>query len=288
MKIALPNLPFPYIIGLSSALKTLEDICDIEVIIWNSEKPLMDMMDEIKPDLIFLYQHQTNIAIDIASETLNFDYIVFSATPVQLNKKPIAYITDQEHITNFINYQKNTLVVKPSANVAQIHNGRKSDIFESEISVFNNDIQVGIEHIKILQWLTAKYNTKVFGPQKIAIPEYLGSTDIFERANALKSSLVSIDLGNFSCLDAGYLKVAPVVLNGSHNLYRNFKSIKDLENILDNLIGKNKEREEYCASVYQDVINSKTFYHRVAEIFQTIGDQQRSQGSLNKLKELVS
>lgn len=288
MKIALPNLSFPYITGISSALKTLEDTCGIEVFIWNAEKPLMDILDEIKPDLIFLYQHQTNIAIDLAAETLNFDYIVFSATPVQLNKKPIAYITDQEHISNFIIYQKNTLVVKPSANVAQIHNGQASDMFESEVSVFNNDIQLGPEHIKILQWLAAKYNTKLFGPQKIAMPQYLGSTDIFERADAIKSSLVSIDLGNFSCLDMAYLKVAPVVLNGSNNLYKNFKSIKELENILDSLLSKNKERKEYCGSVYQDVINGKTFYHRVSEIFQAIGDQQRSQGSLNKLKELIS
>ena len=287
MKIALPNLSFPYITGLSSALKTLEDTCDIEVFVWNSEKPLMDMLDEIKPDLIFLYQHQTNIAIDLAAETLNFDYIVFSATPIQLNKKPIAYITDQEHISNFISYQKNTLVVKPSANVAQIHNGKSSDMFQSEISVFNNDVQLGPEHLKILQWLTAKYHTKLFGPQKIAMPQYLGSTDIFERADALKSSLVSIDLGNFSCLDMAYLKVAPVVLNGSNTLYRNFKSIKDLENILENLLNE-KERKQYCDSVYQDVINGKTFYHRVSEIFQAIGDQQRSQGSLNKLKELIS
>ena len=248
----------------------------------------MDIIDEIKPDLIFLYQHQTNITLDLAAETLNFDYITFSATPIQLNKKPIAYITDQEHISNFINYQKNTLLVKPSANVAQIHNGKIDDMFKSEVSVFNNDIQLGPEHLKILQWLTAKYNTKLFGSQKIAMPQYLGSTDIFERADAVKSSLVSIDLGNFSCLDIAYLKVAPVVLNGVNELYRNFKSIKELENIIDTLLSKNQERKEYCDSVYQDVINGKTFYHRVAEIFQVIGDQKRSQGSLNKLKELIS
>ena len=288
MKIALPNLSFPYITGLSSALKTLEDTCDIEVFIWKAEKPLMDIIDEIKPDLIFLYQHQTNITLDLAAETLNFDYITFSATPIQLNKKPIAYITDQEHISNFINYQKNTLVVKPSANVAQIHNGKVADMFKSEISVFNNDIQLGLEHLKILQWLSAKYNTKLFGPEKIAMPQYLGSTDIFERADAIKSSLVSIDLGNFSCLDIAYLQVAPVVLNGSNELYRNFKSIKKLENIIDTLLSKNQERKEYCDSVYQDVINGKTFYHRIAEIFQVIGDSERSQGSLNKLKELIS
>jgi len=288
MKIALPNLSFPYITGLSSALKTLEDTCDIEVFIWKAEKPLMDIIDEIKPDLIFLYQNQANITLDLAAETLNFDYIAFSATPIQLNKKPIAYITDQEHVSNFINYQKNTLIVKPSANVAQIHNGKSSDMFKSEVSVFNNDIKLSSEHIKILEWLAAKYNTKIFGPQKIALPQYLGSTDIFERADAIKSSLISIDLGNFSCLDIGYLKVAPLVLNGSHDLYKNFKSIKELENILDTLLSKNKERKEYCNSVYQDVIDNKTFYHRIAEIFRVIGDSERSQGSLNKLKELVS
>ena len=100
MKIALPNLSFPYITGLSSALKTLEDTCDIEVFIWKAEKPLMDIIDEIKPDLIFLYQHQTNITLDLAAETLNFDYITFSATPIQLNKKPIAYITDPVSYTH--------------------------------------------------------------------------------------------------------------------------------------------------------------------------------------------
>ena len=287
MKIALPNLSFPYITGISSALKTLEDTCDIEVFVWKAEKPLMDILDEIKPDLIFLYQHQANITLDLAAESLNFDYIAFSSSPLQLNKKPIAYITDREYVTNFINYQQNTLMVKPSANVAQIHNGQNSNTLQSDISVFNNDIQLGPEHLKILRWLTTQYNTKLFGPQKIAMPEYLGNTDIFERADAIKSSLISIDLGNFSCLDIAYLKVAPVVLNGVHELYKNFKSIKELEVILNNLI-KDKERKEYSNSVYQDVIDSRTFYHRIAEIFQVIGDSERSQGSLNKLEELVS
>ena len=44
MKIALPNLSFPYITGISSALKTLEDTCDIEVFVWKAEKPLMDIL----------------------------------------------------------------------------------------------------------------------------------------------------------------------------------------------------------------------------------------------------
>ena len=32
MKIVLPNLPFPYIQGLASALKTLEESCDMQIL----------------------------------------------------------------------------------------------------------------------------------------------------------------------------------------------------------------------------------------------------------------
>lgn len=288
MKVALPDLPFAYLRGIASTLKTLEENCDLELFIWNTNKPLMDVLDEVKPDLVFLYQNQANITLELAAQDFQFDYMVFSASPLQLKKQPIAYITDQKYINDFINYQKNTLMVKPSANVAQIHNGQESDILRGDICVFNNDIQVGMEHLKILEWLTVKYNTKIFGPQKIPLPQYLGDFTIFERADALSSNKVCIDLGNFDCLDASYLKTAPVVLNGVHTLYKNFKSIKQLEEILDPLINDTKDRNQYCSSVYENVLNGQTFYHRVAEIFSMVGDQARSQGCLNKLKELVS
>ena len=137
MKIAAPNLPFAYLTGICSTLKTLEDCCDIELFVWNAEKPLMDVLDEVKPDLLLLYQHQVDTVLDIAAESMNFNYIVLSAAPVKLTKQPAIYITDHEYIKNFIRYQRNTLMVKPSANVAQIHNGTASVDLESDICKIN-------------------------------------------------------------------------------------------------------------------------------------------------------
>ena len=288
MKVALPDLPFAYLRGIASALKTLEEECELQLFMWNDTTPLMDVFDEIKPDLVLLYQNQVDISIDLAAQDCNFEYIVFSASRIQLQNQPIAYITDSQHVSNFINYQKNTLLVKPSANVAQIHNGKKSNILESEVSVFNNDIQLGLEHLNILNWLTSKYSTKIFGPQKIELPQYLGDFTIFERADAIASSKVSVDLGNFDCLDAAYLKTAPVVFQGAHSLYKNFNSIAQLEEILKNILNNPTETTEYCNTVYQNIINNQTFYHRVSEIFNIINDNHRSTECLNKLKELVS
>tara|TARA_R110002020_G_scaffold103292_7_gene241929 strand:+ start:2354 stop:3220 length:867 start_codon:yes stop_codon:yes gene_type:complete len=288
MKIAAPHLPFAYLTGICSTLKTLEDCCDLELFMWNTEKPLMDVLDEVKPDLLFLYQDQVNTVLDLAAESMNFNYIVLTSAPVQVSKQPAIYITDHEYIKNFIRYQRNTLMVKPSANVAQIHNGKASKDLESDICIFNIDINIGIEHLRAIEWMVSKYNVKIFGPQKMNFPNYLGSTNIFERANILKSSKVCIDLGNFDCLDASYLQVAPVVFNGSQSQYKNFKSIKSLEEILHDIVYDNKNRETYCNEVYKNVIQGKTFYHRVAEMFTLLSDQTRSRQCLNKLKELIS
>ena len=288
MKIVLPNLPFPYIQGLASALKTLEESCDMQIFLWNLEKPLMDVLDELRPDIILLYQQHIDVTLDIAAQDLDFNYIALTGTPVQIKKLPIVYITDNNYIGQFINYQKQTLISQPSANVAQIHNGQDSDKLASEVCVFNNNVQLGAEHVKILEWLAANYNTKIFGPQKINLPQYLGDFTIFERADAIVSSKVCVDLGNFDMLDTSYLKRAPVVLNGTNDLYKNFKSIGQLEEILKSLTNNKKERQQYCKAVYNNILQNKTFYHRVAEIFSMIGDQKRSEKSLNKLKELVS
>ena len=52
MKVALPDLPFAYLRGIASALKTLEDECELQLFMWNDTTPLMDVFDEIKPDLV--------------------------------------------------------------------------------------------------------------------------------------------------------------------------------------------------------------------------------------------
>lgn len=288
MKIALPDLPFSYLKGIASTLKTLESCCDLELFIWNSEKPLMDVLDEVKPDIVIVYQHQANIALDIAAESFNFNYIALTSSPLQLKKQPIAYITDKKYTANFLNYQNNTLTVKPSANVAQIHNGHVSEILHSDICIFNNDIRLGREHSTIFEWLVTNYNTKIFGPQKVECLQYLGDVNIFERADAIASSKVCIDLGNFACLDSSYLKVAPIVLNGDNPLYKNFKSIKQLEEAVTHIIDHTKDRNKYCNAIYKDVLKNKTFYHRIADIFTVIGDHTRAKQCLNKLKELVS
>ena len=88
MKIVLPNLLFPYIQGLASALKTLEESCDMEIFLWNLEKPLMDVLDELRPDIILLYQQHIDATLDIAAEDLDFNYIALTGTPVQIKKIP--------------------------------------------------------------------------------------------------------------------------------------------------------------------------------------------------------
>ena len=142
MKIVLPNLLFPYIQGLASALKTLEESCDMEIFLWNLEKPLMDVLDELRPDIILLYQQHIDATLDIAAEDLDFNYIALTGTPVQIKKIPMVYITDNNYIGQFINYQKQTLISQPSANVAQIHNGEYSDKLNADICVFNNRISL--------------------------------------------------------------------------------------------------------------------------------------------------
>ena len=73
MKIVLPNLPFPYIQGLASALKTLEESCDMQILLWNLEKPLMDVLDELRPDIILLYQQHIDVTLDSDTAVCDFD-----------------------------------------------------------------------------------------------------------------------------------------------------------------------------------------------------------------------
>jgi hypothetical protein len=121
--------------------------------------------------------------------------------------------------------------------------------------------------------LSSSYNTKIFGPVNFNVVSYLGIVSDQERATALASTKVFVDLGSESRYDALWL--------GKHVVEAS-SSILELKNSIDNLI----QKEENVIGKIR--VKNKTYFDLCAQILSFLGMNQPASFLMNKKGEALA
>ena len=289
MKIVIPNLPFSHFQHIAGCLKIIESTHPLEVLLWNADnKPLIDVFDEIKPDIIFLHEKQLDLSFQMVCNEFDFKYVLMgSSPPKEIDKKPSAIITEEEFLENFC-IGDNALPLRAAANVSQIQNSDFKEELASEVLVITGLFQMTQAIVESIVFLCDAFKTKIIGDEKFALPNYLGRVDIFERADFIKSSQVLVDFGTQDFLDASCLGTASIVASSSFvPCVRSFNSIDSLRQNINDLLSDKIIYQEYCDKGRALVSQEHTYFHRSASVFSAIGEPEISQTLLNKIEEIV-
>ena len=287
MKILIPNLQIPQFFSIAQCLESISDE-NIKMLFWNvKEKPIIDVFDENNPDIVFLHESQLDSSFAfICQRFYNFKYIVLctNKAPIEFFKPPEALIVypSVQHIQKY-----RTIKVNHIANIASIHNAVYNKSMESDVLVNTTGINIDQNIYNLLLYLTNSYRTKIIGDNKVNLHHYLGSVNIFERANFIKSAKVVVDLGGNDSWDSSYLKTPPLSLGFVAETILQFSNTETLKHNIDSLINKDTIRTKYIEKCYKEVLNNKTSYHFTSEIFNKINEENVSQKLLAYLKELV-
>ena len=173
-------------------------------------KPTIDMIDEMKPEMVFVYNESLDPSLVLAKQIHNFKLISL----VRYNQKNIddyahivdLFITDNPNLNN-----EKVEYIKPFANVAQIAGAKYTPNYKSDISIiltepFNETVK------SYLDFITTNFQVKIYG-HKAPYPHYLGEIDLYERANIIKSSKVLLGFTSNFEQDAKFLKVRNLVVD---------------------------------------------------------------------------
>ena len=291
MKVLIPNLPFYHFKNIAGCLQTITAKVDLETFLWNpTEKPIIDVFDELSPDLVFLHEDQLNGAFNLLCKECDFDYVLISSKPCSdMAKQPCAVITSKQFEANFKN-QKNVMSLLPAAKVTEIHAAKERKVTQSEVLIVTGVIPHTEAIVDSMRSLCQSYRTKIIGGTPVALPNYLGAVSMFERADFIKSAKVLVDFGSYEYLDAAYLKTSSLFgqppVEGLDKV-KTFSDIPTLMSGVESLLSNKVEAKKYTKAMHEDIIHHHTSYHRCAEIFKKIGRSDISDTLLMFLKELL-
>ena len=254
--------------GIASSLFWVPDT---EAIMWISHiKPLMDMFDELRPDIVIADWSKFGAAeMAIASQRYPHTKLVAIGDPQTSGHteglQPDLSISDYGMAgTPYISFGGGAMIGNIGSPQPEEH--LKTDL------LCITDYITNLDHAnRMLSFLCDNYNIKIFGNQKVNFPHYLGQIDGRTQSQALMSTVVYVDLDGGSWHDAAWL--GKQCVSTSKSCFRHFNDIKELQVAINEAL----EVGEDSAEEIKMLMKNKTYFELTNEIFSFFGlEEQRS------------
>lgn len=296
MKIIIPNLPIPIVHYIAQCIEAVnyKTNNDITILLWDiNHTSIIDMFDELQPDLVFLHTSQINASFLTICKDFKFKYVLMTdnrkwlpSIPISLPQSPNAII-NLSRSNNQDPKDQNVIDVKSMTNIPSVQNARYIDKLQSTIVIDASFASLNDDIMGLLSYVTSEYPTKIIGQQRVPLHQYLGKTDIVQRANLFKSAKIVIDIGHVGdCWDAAYLQVPAISIYPSNGSIFYCSNLSFLKLHLNSLLKNDLVRTKYITETYKDACNNTSF-HFSAEVFTMIDEPRLAQTVLNVLETLI-
>ena len=286
-KIVIPNLPIPMLQYIVECVHSISDE-NLQCLLWNiNQTSIVDMCDEIRPDIVFLHPSQLNSTFQAMYQELNFKYIVIADNPIPKNLPypPNAVIDVSPSHGLDTGYEK-TIRAKPMSHVIDLKNAQVVEKYKSTIivdasfAILNNDV------MGLLAYLSNNYSTKIIGNQTVRLHSYVGRTNIIERANLFKSADIVIDIAHIGdCWEAAYLRTPTISIHPPETnttmLY--CENLAKFQLHIDSLLNNDLIRSKYIDQCYDESCKNTSF-HFCSRLFDMIDEAQISSRLINILE----
>lgn len=262
------------IIGLGAAWTAM----GINLDLWLPSKPVYDMLAETEPDYLLLSGSRMTNAVIEAVQAFNTKVIICGVSVPKPLEKHTKLVLIPDIVPKVVadNVEGDSLILHRAANLAQYRGGHYQENMDSDVAhvtVYQDGIpteamrQVG-GLIPLLD-----YKLKVCGPDKLQCAEYLGKIGQNQILSFLKSTKVNIDYNNTFMLDCAANKVFTIT-NHANPLFPSFSNDSELVKLLEDFVPNEKARRNVCKKAYKQVINNHTYFQRVIEIAEKLGEDE--------------
>jgi hypothetical protein len=239
-----------------------------DTVLWNPDvKPVYDMLDEEKPDLLICDIRYATDSFIKAMNEYKVNIVLFgNGAPQGLNPKVLcASPNTGVKIREFIEQgDHETLYLDKSANTALYNDGEKSDLFESDISYISTNTKNMFEKILILSELNKDNVLKIYGNTRMPLDNYLGNVRNADISRILNSSNAVLDWNGEFLLD--------IIAHGSFCLpnipnpyFDHFDTVNELPAVLK-YVKQKKKGNGLIKKNQQEVLNNHTCFHRLCDI----------------------
>ncbi len=241
--------------GLAQVISSIGE----DLVIWNINQPIYDLLEQSKPDLIFSRsQHLTNTVINAIKE-----YKVQLVNLDEFNIEPAANLT--------------------------YHNVEHNRKYATDIFYYSQNTSPE-EMCYLQEIINRQYQLKIIG-NKLPLSNYLGMGNVNDTVKFMKSCKIAITFDIWTLYTYAANKVFCLV-GFDNELFPKFFKQDELTRLLDfylntsdivSIVTLDKEVKDS----YNYIISNNTFFHRVHDIFQKLGHIEQADKCLTQLKKTI-
>ena len=211
---------------------------------------------------------------------------------------------------NWLNIGVKPVSILHAADVFEYVNGQHVPYLSSDITFVGGywpyKSKTLDEYIVKLCHPVGEYYIKIFGGSDWPVVQYLGKIQGENVKHAFRSATVCPNVSEphsqefgydiierpFKILAAGGFCVSDYVESMANDVFTNqeivfAKNPKEFKKLIDYYINHPEEREPYIQRGYHSIITQHTYFHRVAKMFEELGNTQESQRCLQTLESMV-
>lgn len=253
--------------GLAQALRTVVP----STFFWDGKKlPLFDLMQEQKPDIVIYHDGDaTDRGIELAKQEYpNTKFLYMQFMPTLSVAEPDLTIAMSDLVANSADIK-----LDYATNLVDMDNGEKKPKFNTDVVVITDYIDSNDEfQMLALRAISHKFPTKIYGRNRLPIPNYLGQLrpEDYKHAFASAKVFVSFDIERMN--DACLNECTPVIFSTKNNEEYNFRSINEMLDKCERAIAGEELMDNGVT-----LARNSTYHHFLSEMFDKLGmkDQEK-------------
>ena len=267
--------------------KKMEGVCSAVaetiggIYIWSeSQKPAWDMFYEYSPSILFCLSKDLTSSIYNAAKEYNCKVVCLgSGDDIPVEYRDICFICTD----------------KPEEGLYHLKSAANLDDFVSKEAEkeYDSDIVTIIEQDSDALYGLSDFKLKIFSiKNKINHPNYIGCVEPKEIPSILSSTKVYLDFhGDEDMVCACMANKIPAIsaseTSFDEKIFPKFGSNKEFVEAINSLMMNVDFRNEHIENSYDFIVNNNTYFHRVNEIFSSIGYEELAEKSLKLIKDYL-
>ena len=256
-----------------------------------THKPMHDMLAETEPEFIFApTQHIPDIS-DGLKEYPNTKLVLLGQTPCRHTELKPALWCATHNVGDVVakNVNANKIeVISPAANLARFNRGKLIDKYKVDIVYVSSEAEIKPGELDILSILSgSNFRFRIIGMHRPFI-QYVGLSSAQTTSNYFASASIVLDIRQQISFDVATQGGFAISTEPGHYPHIDIKEI-DKDKILKTLqlwLDKPQDRIKMGKATKKKVFKSDTYFHRVAQIFASMGHSDIAKDTLNTLKTL--
>jgi hypothetical protein len=255
---------------------------------WNpATKPVFDMFDELRPDLIVCDAH-TAPKMNRALQEYGTKLVVCGGMPAHDLQPDLILFNDSvpEMIKKHCEFPY--LSISPAANLGKYRNGKVVEDKKSDVLYFASQKEPQNSEASILGLLSSMdLKFKIIGYRRPLL-QYVGQTNVYETADFLASAKITIDVNGAQKYDVA--AQGGFCLSNKSGLFPHIAefSPEGWAEAIEDYLGNDDKRTKLAKAIHSQVIKQDTYFHRLADMFIELDWDEEHNQTIEILEQLVA